>query len=163
MEREQAGFGIVQRVENVVHEAGAEAPEGGHFFSLDELGLGLLDFVVSSVQGDVLLAQLGVEDFQVAVAFFKVMFAFVQFVAKSKFSKPQQVVKMTADDYENTGYKQKVDVIKKDALVKSGALQKTSCKIEGHYLQKNNDAVQQSPAQDDGRSQQDQIQPGIVR
>src|ERR1019366_8165794 len=120
MEREQAGFGIVQRVENVVHEAGAEAAEGGQFFSLDELGLGLLDFVVGLVQGDVLLAQLGVEDFQVAVAFFKVMFAFVQFVAKSKFPKPQQVVKMTADDYENTGYKQKVDVIKKDALVKSG-------------------------------------------
>src|ERR1035437_7925572 len=85
MEREQAGFGIVQRVENVVDEAGAEAAEGGHFFSLDELGLGLLDFPVGPGEGDVLFGELGVEALQIAVAFLKVMFALVQFIAQREF------------------------------------------------------------------------------
>src|ERR1035437_9871681 len=117
MEREQAGFGIVQRVENVVHEAGAEAAEGGHFFSLDELGLGLLDFPVRPVEGDVLFGELGVEALQIAVAFLKVMFALVQFIAKSKLPKPQAAVEITAGDDDHRRATQEKKVVGQNGIV----------------------------------------------
>src|ERR1035437_2082752 len=96
MEREQAGFGIVQRVENVVHEAGAKTAEGGHFFSLDELGLGLLDFAVGHFQRSILIGKFGVGGFKVA-------FVFVQFVTQSKLAKTLAGVDNTATDNDRSG------------------------------------------------------------
>src|ERR1017187_10019261 len=151
----QAGAGIVQRVEDVVHEAGAEPAERRHFFGLNELRLGFLDLAVSLVERDVLFAQFGVGGFEVVLAF-------VQFKLKYKFAEPLAALKISADDDDDVHERDEIKIVEDVFQLREMPLKTARPDIHRQGQQHGDDAFAQGPMQHRADGQQDQVQRGVI-
>src|SRR5438034_4382243 len=101
---------------------------------------------------------------ELLIALLELLAVGVELKTQGEFAETYLVIKPTAGDNEDPGNKEEIKVVKENAAVGDGARgQDTGGQISGQGKDKNEDAVQQRPPQQQCRSQYHEVQTRVIR